>query len=472
APARIARIQVRCVSRAGFEESLVVPLQSLQTVGDLLQLVRQRVRRVPAADVAELELDGPAGGRLYEEDELHSLLNVGDTIRSCPSEGFESPAAPEFPAPPTRTTRHLAGQRVGHRPAWHRPGRSQEHASENYVQQAAEEFDEDGQDLAMKIAIVSLREEASEDGSATPPPPGSCGVDREGTFSSIIERGEREFLGSESAGGATSSTRRSIQAWQMPEREDVYGSRAPPPLPAEDPRAHRRGAPLSDAYCLNDDDLAAMNAARSRSPRRSVTANNASWTEEDSKWPALLKAVYDGDMRRAQELLRRGADVNCVGSGQRTPIYYAIRFETVDIARMLLRHPDIDLTLEMKAGKGWCTPLEAVKQTGAGTAIYKVFQEEGMLTPDGEPVRRPRNRHWHKPPEPLEPPPEPRHWGAKRELLAEQRRQQGDERELPAEARRSDDQIPGRAGSHGPAGDRFHGFSAFQSARRGSYGRG
>ena len=82
-----AHVQVCCRSRDGLsEETLVVPLtmafSSKWTVGDLLRCVQDRVQEVPVADVAELELEGSGGGRLFREDPLDAVLKDGDALRS------------------------------------------------------------------------------------------------------------------------------------------------------------------------------------------------------------------------------------------------------------------------------------------------------------------------------------------------------------------------------------------------------
>merc|ERR1712087_554638 len=134
--------------------------------------------------------------------------------------------------------------------------------------------------------------------------------------------------------------------------------------------------------------------ARSRSPVRAPgerarapllappsTKSVGSLEATDGKWPPLLKAAQDGDVATVQDLLSRGADVNCTmpGGGQKTPIYYAIRFEHVEIARLLMDHPDIDVHQTMKGGKSWTTPVEAAKEGGPASPIYRMFQERGLL---------------------------------------------------------------------------------------------
>jgi hypothetical protein len=133
-------------------------------------------------------------------------------------------------------------------------------------------------------------------------------------------------------------------------------------------------------------------AERSRSPPRKpafadptpTASSSSSNVRKESlapkEWPPLLQAVYNNDLQQVQELLEGGADVNCSASGQKTPIYYAIRFEFPHIAECLLQHPDIDLDMQMKSGKGsWITPLDAVKDAGPSSAVYSVFQAAGLL---------------------------------------------------------------------------------------------
>ena len=92
-----------------------------------------------------------------------------------------------------------------------------------------------------------------------------------------------------------------------------------------------------------------------------------------AKWPPLLRAAYDGDTRAVQELRDYGADVNCTmaGAGQKTPFYCVVRFELPEVVRILLSHPEIDVHLKMKSGRGssWTTPLEAAKEAAA---IYTI----------------------------------------------------------------------------------------------------
>lgn len=75
---RVTRVQVRCIGRReADDETLMIPLQPGWTVSDLLEAVRQRVRRIRREDMQELELDG---GRLDDADVLDCLLEKGDTL--------------------------------------------------------------------------------------------------------------------------------------------------------------------------------------------------------------------------------------------------------------------------------------------------------------------------------------------------------------------------------------------------------
>merc|ERR1712151_440095 len=110
----------------------------------------------------------------------------------------------------------------------------------------------------------------------------------------------------------------------------------------------------------------------------------------DGKWPPLMKAAHDGNTALVMDLLSQRADVNCTMAGAqgKTPIYYAIRFEHVEIARLLVEHPDIDLEQPMKTKKNWVTPVEAAKEGGPTSPIYRIFAERGLL-PEAAPVVAP-----------------------------------------------------------------------------------
>ena len=96
-----------------------------------------------------------------------------------------------------------------------------------------------------------------------------------------------------------------------------------------------------------------------------------------------MTAVYDGDVKSTEQLLRARADVNVVmriRGGKRTPIYYAVRHGHHEILRLLLQQDGIDINRKMQSCKGtWTTPLEAAQDAGPGSPIYRVFAEQGLL---------------------------------------------------------------------------------------------
>lgn len=177
----------------------------------------------------------------------------------------------------------------------------------------------------------------------------------------------------------------------------------PPPSPPPSPRMRSRSPPPRLAECRavlrKVRDEAAASVPQEPGQRRTDWAEpvaEASATEDcegrAGKWPPLLKAVYDGDLPRVRELLHAGEDVNCTmpGAGQKTPIYYAVRFEHTEIARLLLTIPGIDVHRQMRSGRGgsWTTPIEAAKEGGTTSGIYQVFVDEGLV-PGTTPRRRP-----------------------------------------------------------------------------------
>merc|ERR1719210_2631370 len=117
-----SRVRVRCVAASGLsvgmEEVLIIPVgrqaYALRwTVADLLQAIRKRVRRVPAVDIQELELDIRAGGRMHENDLLEEVLQDGDALRaSVPrvvTTAHSAPVPPLQPARPPRWAEHGPG---------------------------------------------------------------------------------------------------------------------------------------------------------------------------------------------------------------------------------------------------------------------------------------------------------------------------------------------------------------------------
>mmetsp|Transcript_73005 Transcript_73005/g.144702 ORF Transcript_73005/g.144702 Transcript_73005/m.144702 type:complete len:391 (-) Transcript_73005:122-1294(-) len=128
---------------------------------------------------------------------------------------------------------------------------------------------------------------------------------------------------------------------------------------------------------------------RSRSPIRTVPpvstslGGPAAVEGREGKWPPLLRAAYEGDVETARTLLRERADINCTmpGAGQKTPIYYAIRFENPELVRLLLEHPDIDVNRQMRLGRSgsWTTPLEAAREAGVGSGVHQAFVDCGLL---------------------------------------------------------------------------------------------
>lgn len=104
-------------------------------------------------------------------------------------------------------------------------------------------------------------------------------------------------------------------------------------------------------------------------------------------WPILLVAAYTGDAENVRELLARdldgteALDVNCsaVGGKGKTPLYYAMCFDYVEIVEMLLDHPGINVSFPFKVGKRMASAMEVAYERGAESPIYSVFASRGLL---------------------------------------------------------------------------------------------
>lgn len=150
----------------------------------------------------------------------------------------------------------------------------------------------------------------------------------------------------------------------------------------------RRGAAqhqtegLGAAYAF-EQDRRPLPGALSSDVGRDQTYSEMCGRKGGRAWPPLLRAAYDGDLATVQAELRRGADVNVtmVGAGQKTPLYYATRFEYPSIVRLLLSQPGVDVNRQMRPSKGgsWTSPLIAAKEWGPSSAMYKVFEEFDLL---------------------------------------------------------------------------------------------
>mmetsp|Transcript_34127 Transcript_34127/g.106182 ORF Transcript_34127/g.106182 Transcript_34127/m.106182 type:complete len:385 (-) Transcript_34127:16-1170(-) len=334
------RVQVRCVASAGDgEEVIVVPLvlayTSNWTVADLLQLVRERVQRVPAEDVEELELDCSGGGRLHEEDTLEAVLRDGDVLRS--SAGVRRSS--RMPLASITVPEAAAGSRSD---AWARRSR----LSVSPAAPASYAELEAGYARVFGAGLGSEQAEESDE-SPTPPAPGvHC-----------TRSGQSAGAGCASC---TSSHAHTSTSW-------------------------RRQASSSSGL-------------RSRSPPLRTRCTLAPGGQ-DGKWPPLLRAVYDGDEQMVKDLLRGGADVNCTmtGAGQKTPIYYAIRFDNAGLVQLLLRQPGVDVHRKMRSGRAgsWTTPLEAAREAGPGTGVHRAFVAHGLLPAAAdEPAKRDASLGW------------------------------------------------------------------------------
>jgi len=368
AAGRLSRVRVRCVSRSGAEEeTLVVPVPTAPgwTVGNLLERVRQRARNVPAEDLEELELDAAQGGRFFPEDQLEDVLQDGDLLLCTCAQPTRSKLMGLAPREPgswwvREQAPEAAGPEMGPA-AWAQASRNAE-LEAGYAQVFGEEGA--GED-----------ECGESDESPTPPAPGS-------------------FPGKGGPGGGSRPSSRAAYAYQAKgagSRPLARAGAAPgtrrrmPILPASHPGASARSrTPTRRPRVRLVPPLTHLRSADGVDSRDPEAAASAAVPEgREAKWPPLLRAVYEGDLQATEELLRRGADVNCTmsGAGQKTPIYYAIRFEVPHMVRLLLEHPDLDVHREMRSGRGgsWTTPLQAAREAGPSSGVYQAFAEAGLL---------------------------------------------------------------------------------------------
>lgn len=312
---------MRCVGHRGLEETIVVPVQlgsSSDTIGDLLDKIRQRVHQVPPEEIESLHLDqGPTScGRLHEDDPVDMLMD-GDKLVCGPSEVLCRDA------PRVSSSAPIASRPLAKRP---KPAPAVE-----YV-----EYIEDDANPASLPPWRRLPEEPRE----APP---ACLLSR-----------ARRLERSRSPRGLTIS------------RDDT----PPPPRSRGTQRSSGASAwaSRSSAGTTRDDDA----------------DDYGQFGQKEGKWSPLLKAAYNGNLARVEEELEMGADVNGVvgGSGGKTAIYYAIRFEHVKVVRRLLQEPDLDVFKEMRGGKGWTTPIKAAYETGTSSQIWHAFLDAGFSSSD------------------------------------------------------------------------------------------
>lgn len=372
AAAQLSRVRVRCVSRTGDdEETLLVPVAgaSSWTVASLLQRVRERVRHVPKEDLQELELDG-SGGRLHLDDHLEEVLKDGDLLVCTVSRT----SRPVRLVPAAGSGGHAYGDAraggYGRLHLWPAPRPQGNNGNADLEAGYARVF---GSEAGPGHDDGGDEDEEESDESPTPPAPGMYGV----------------AVGSRPSPRSTYGLARGPGyvipgIWRTRQQQALGGAVAGATTPAP---------PAPPAPPASPTVPAALGRGRSRSPmaRRThceMAPPTTTWSaiEKDgreSKWPPLLRAVYDGDLETAEELLRQGADVNCTmpGAGQKTPIYYAVRFEVPELVRLLLNHPDVDVHREMRLGRGgsWTTPLEAAREAGPTSGVYQAFVEHGLL---------------------------------------------------------------------------------------------
>lgn len=333
APPVAARIQVRCKSSVGFEETIVVPLSGLTTVSELLQRISSRTRKTPPEDVQVIELDGSegVGGRLFEEDLLQDVLKDGDKIWTHPGDSVA----------PTEGIGGLSD--------------SFENEADNLGE--AEAVDSTN-DIEVEEAEDAFAVEDDDQDSECPTPP------------PVVP----DFSKTKAKAAAVSWPKAQIREEPKepfrprPSGRTPQQPRTPPWRPLLKPVERSRSPPRKPA---NVDPARTASSSSTSGPKESLAPK---------EWPPLLQAVYNNDLRKVKELLRGGAHINCCASGQKTPIYYAIRFELLEITKCLLEHPDIDLNMQMKSSKGsWTTPLDIVRAAGPSCAVYSVFQAAGYL---------------------------------------------------------------------------------------------
>jgi len=435
-----ATVQVRCIASAGHEEeTLVLPLglafSSRWTVADLLQCVRKHVKRVPKEDIQELELDGPAGGRLDEDVLLGEVLKDGDTLRSrslradAPLLQEGSPVPQLSPQLATGSGNHENSDahyaRVSG--ATEAPGLAEESSEElsdessrppvpapplspqprtgrgNHRQSETDHARDFGATKAPGLKEEPVEESSDESPTSPmpPPPPPPQPATGRGDTDELEAHHARIFGGTDVPGSGEESAAEFSDESSTPPLPPHYNGRPPtteaPPLeaPSASRGMWRRGfKDQSMATAAGRTRLSRSRSPASRTRCRLMPATHATHDDtapktggREEKWPPLLRAVHDGDLQGAKRLLQDGADINCTMSrtGQKTPLYYAVRFVMPDFVRLFLSHPDVDVHREMKSGRGSnrTTPLKAAVEDGPRTSIYKAFVEAGFLPASG-----------------------------------------------------------------------------------------
>jgi len=364
------RVEVRCESREGIEEIIVVPLgqtalDSQMTVEQLLKFVQQRVQRVNAEDLEALHLDSGIGGRFFPEDLVEQVLQKGDVLYARPEQFLAAARQPSVHSPPSLQRKGSVGVSGGGK------GKGRGGGSSNVPRPP--------QRPPPAFAVAA----AAEAGKAKVPSMHAKAAEEEDYDDKLADY-----------------------------EEEAPGQHAGPPGPAEDDMSdleeESQAAPQAAASWMGRKagnaavprrGSVAMSATgggarheRSRSPMRANSYRNGGSDPDlvgggsqgdPSRWPPLHKAVYDGDYEQVRRLLASGADVNeiLVGSGQRTAIYYAMSFNAYEILELLLSQEGIRVDTKMKAGKvgGHLTPLEMAKRDGPHSETYQLFVKHGHL---------------------------------------------------------------------------------------------
>lgn len=85
----------------------------------------------------------------------------------------------------------------------------------------------------------------------------------------------------------------------------------------------------------------------------------------------LITAVFEKDLERVIDLLERGADVNCVGTLESTPLMQAAEMESIEIARYLLEK---NSKINQKGHEGY-SPLHIAVDVSIDAAVQDGGEE-------------------------------------------------------------------------------------------------
>ena len=108
-----------------------------------------------------------------------------------------------------------------------------------------------------------------------------------------------------------------------------------------------------------------------------LSAGAATDSRDSQGATPLMYAAAGGNAPVVQELLREGADPNLVCSRGRSSLHRAIAFDKVNVARILLDHPNIDVNLVDGSRKDQ-TPLMLASSYGRGQIVPILTHKPGL----------------------------------------------------------------------------------------------